>query len=69
MLLKFDIAAKKEYTEECNLLQNNVRCPIDRSDMANEEKAFSFHFNYFFYFFILISRELNSFVLEAVVEF
>lgn len=66
MLLKFDIAAKKEYTEECNLLQNNVRCPIDRSDMANEEKAFSFHFNYFF---ILISRELNSFVLEAVVEF
>lgn len=40
---KITIEAKKKTSEECNLQQTKARYLIDLSDMANEEKAFSFH--------------------------
>lgn len=48
------IVVKRKTSEECNSQQNKVRRLIDFSDMANEEKAFSFHFC--FHFVIVISR-------------
>lgn len=60
-----EIAAKTKTPEECNLQQNKVRCLIVCSDMANEEKAFSFHICFHFVIVIsrVISREICIFVL------
>lgn len=50
-----NFVVKRKAPEECNLQQNKVRCIIDLSGRANEEKAFSFQFS--FQFVIVISVE------------